>query len=175
MSLLEHRPGARRPSFSSRRAGATWRWLGAGALCLSVWTAGCEGPEPGAQATEAWVALAPLPSPEVFATQAVPLLERRCADGGCHGDGERFFSLYARGRRRLDPAETFRPTPLTPAELSADYDAALGFLDAPEAEATTLFRKALGELAHGGGVVFSHRADPEAQLLARALRSGGAP
>ncbi len=128
-------------------------------LLVAALLPACEGPGLGA--------LDPLPDPDraLFAAEAGPLLEKRCADVSCHGVDGRPFVLYATGRRRLDPADNFLPTPLEPEEVDANYDAVRGFLDADAPRRTTLLRKALGAMGHGGGAVFAHPTDPEMRAL----------
>ena len=137
------------------------------AVCAVFVLAGCAGLEPGAEPLPAGPSLA------VFAVEAAPLLERRCVDAGCHGDAARPFALYAPGRRRANPSDTFLNVPLTNAEFSANRDATLGFLVAEPLRDSTLLRKSLGELGHGGGVVFVHPSDPEVRALVRGLMAPG--
>jgi len=104
------------------------------------------------------------PSRAAFAELAGPLLAKRCCDASCHGDAQRPYALYAVGRRRLDPAETYASTPLTADEIEANYRATLGFVDAPRGRDTTLIQKALavgGPGGHRGGAVFEAPSDPE--------------
>lgn len=122
----------------------------------------CEGEPPGSFALLT-------PPRETFEAEAAPLLAKRCADVACHGT-PRPFSLYAVGRRRMDPRATYLADPLTPAELDANYHATLGFLDAPRPRDTTLLQKALGAGGpggHRGGAVFAAPSDPECRALAR--------
>ena len=112
----------------------------------------------------------PQPSRELFGDEAGPLLEKRCGDGACHGMAERGFAIYAGGRRRADPADTYSTEPLTLAEIDANYRATLGFLDAPRAVDTTLLEKALGTGGPGGhlgGAVFEAPSDPECRAIVR--------
>lgn len=132
-------------------------------LALATLAGACQGPGPG----EADLPFPP--APDVFTVEAGPLLERRCGDVTCHGAAARPFAIYAGGRRRLDPADTYLPEPLDPAEVAANYDAALGFLDAERPRDSTLLRKALAAMPHGGGAVFAHRSDPEVRALERGL------
>lgn len=124
---------------------------------LALVLAGCALPEEDDE---------PLPSPsrEVFADRIGPILEKRCCDAdSCHGVAERPYALYAVGRRRLDPAETYAATPLHPEEVDANYAATLGFVDAERGRETTLIRKALavgGPGGHRGGAIFEAPSDP---------------
>ena len=109
------------------------------------------------------------PSRATFTDEAEPLLEKRCADGACHGM-DRPYSLYAIGQRRQVAADIYSPKPLTDAEIDANYVATLGFLDAPRPVDTTLLRKALGQGGpggHRGGVVFEAPSDPECRAIVR--------
>ncbi len=99
----------------------------AGVALVAV-VAGCalESPEP--------VAL-PVGDAAMFAAQAEPVLERRCADASCHADADRAFALYSPGRRRADPARQFLVEPLTADELAANARVVAGFaLDPLRAE-----------------------------------------
>lgn len=108
------------------------------------------------------------PSRTAFALEAGPILAKRCGDFSCHGVDERPFSLYAVGRMRLASRDRYRPTPLSRAEVDANYGATLGFLDAPKGRDTTLVRKALGvggPGGHRGGAVFEAPSDPECKAV----------
>ena len=108
------------------------------------------------------------PSRAAFALEAGPILAKRCGDFSCHGDVDRPYSVYAVGRMRLDPRDLYRPTPLSRAEFNANYDATLGFLDAPRGRDTLLMRKALavgGPGGHRGGAVFEAPSDPECKAV----------
>jgi hypothetical protein len=110
----------------------------------------------------------PRPSRAAFRAEAGPILAERCGDFSCHGVADRPYSIFAVGRLRLDPADRYRPTPLSGVELDADYDATLGFLDAPRGRDTTLVRKALGiggPGGHRGGAVFEAPSDPECRAV----------
>lgn len=141
--------------------------LGCVSVCLFALGA-CEGPSPGL------TPLADSPALVTFARTAGPLLEKRCGDAGCHGFADRPFSLYAAGRRRANPADTFIAAPLTAEEIGANLDAVLGFLDTPSARDSMLLQKALGRLGHGGGAVFAHPSDPEFRALERGLTASAA-
>lgn len=130
--------------------------------------AACEGPSPGLSP------LADAPALETFARAAGPLLEKRCADASCHGFADRPFALYAAGRRRANPADTFIAAPLTEDEIAANLDAVLGFLDTPRVRDSMLLQKALGRLGHGGGAVFAHPTDPEFRAIEHALTASEA-
>ena len=120
---------------------------------------GCDGLAPGERS------LPGLPTPDVFAREAGPLLERRCGDVPCHGTDDRPFSIYARGRHRQAPADVFRTTSLSPDELQANRAAVRGFIDDRDMIRSTLLRKALADLPHAGGAVFAHASDPEVRAL----------
>ncbi len=111
-----------------------------------------------------------------FALEAGPILAERCGASLCHGNRVRPFALYAPGQHRRPPTTTYAKLPLDAAELDANYEATLGFLDSQRGTDTTLIRKALGVGGvggHGGGAIFEAPSDPEC----RALRAwiGGLP
>ncbi|MCK6573002.1 hypothetical protein L6V77_18120 [Myxococcota bacterium] len=142
----------------------TWPSARAASLLLPLgYLVACQGPAPGLDV------FAGVPDPVRFDTLAAPILERRCADVGCHGGDTRPYALYAVRRHRQDPADAFRATPLTLDERTANRVSAAGFVDATDPVDTILLKKALGALAHGGGAVFQHASDPEMMTLRRAL------
>jgi hypothetical protein len=101
-----------------------------------------------------------------FGDEVGPLLADRCGEAACHGRPERPFALYAAGARRMDAADTHRKTDLTPPEKHANYRSVLGFVDHPKPRDTTLLKKAIGELGHGGKKVFEAASDPAAVAVA---------
>lgn len=106
-----------------------------------------------------------LASEATFDAEVGPLLEGRCGDAACHGRPERPLPLYAPGARRLYPADTFWKGPLKPAEVAANYRAVLGFIDDARPRRTTLLRKAVGELGHGGKRIFEAWSDPACRAV----------
>ena len=127
-----------------------------------------------------WVALAgcgvdsgdsvPLraPSRATFDLEAGPLLAKRCGDFACHGKADRPLSLFATGRMRLAALDSGSASPLTSAEVDANYSATRGFLDASRATDTTLIREALGGGGgHKGGAVFAAPSDPQCRAIVR--------
>lgn len=115
------------------------------------------------------------PSRARFAEEAGPLLDRRCGDVSCHGVAERPYALFTPGRRRMDPADTYSQSPLTEAEIDANWRAALGFLDAPRGRDTTLVEKALGlggPGGHRGGAVYEAPSDPECKAIIAWIEGG---
>lgn len=80
----------------------------------------------------------PVGDAAVFAAQAEPVLERRCADASCHADADRAFALYSPGRRRADPERLFLREPLTADELAANARAVAGFALDPLRAGTSL-------------------------------------
>ncbi len=149
----------------------TW----AGFLALGAATAqlaGCETSQ--MNATQPLVPKKVVADRTTFAAEAAPLLETRCGDAMCHGRGDRPYALYAAGARRIQAADTFMKTPLTSAEVDANYWSTLGFVDASQPRATTLVLKAVGKLGHGGGPVFAAPSDPECEAVTNWL-SGEVP
>lgn len=96
-----------------------------------------------------------------FEAEAGVLLSKGCGDSACHGRADRPLRLFAVGRYRMITSERFSPKPLSKAEWDANYNAVLGFVDHPQPRQSTLMRKALGQLAHGGGVVMQAPSDPQ--------------
>jgi hypothetical protein len=133
---------------------------------VAILGAGCRGPSTG----ERPIPLGPL---DVFAAQVEPVLEARCAQGGCHGRADRPFVLFAPGQHRADPQRTHLAEPLTEAELlvNAQRLAVLAVEGAPER--SLALRKPLsigaGGLYHGGGDVFVDTTDAGYRVMARWL------
>lgn len=97
----------------------------------------------------------------LFVAEAGPLLSKGCGDPACHGRGDRPLRLFAVGRYRMITSQQFSPKPLSEAEWDANFNAVLGFVDHPTPRHSTLLRKALGQMAHGGGVVMQAPSDPQ--------------
>ncbi len=74
---------------------------------------------------------APIPLPvgdaTVFAAQAQPALDRRCAEPTCHADAARPLAIFSPGRRRADPAHLHLNEPLTSDELAGNARALAAF------------------------------------------------
>lgn len=122
----------------------------------------CEGPG----LASAPLAVGPL---DVFAREVEPVLEDRCAQGGCHGRADRPFSLYAPGQLRADPRRLHLAEPLTEGELATNARrvAALAVPGTPD-ESPALRKPlalAAGGAYHGGGDVFVDRTDPGYRVL----------
>jgi hypothetical protein len=121
-----------------------FRALGFAALAAA---AGCTTPD-GSFAV-------PRPDPVTFEQKAYPILLADCAYGGCHGDPERFFSVYGPGRTRL-VAGTPPYDPATAEELAISYARASSMLLSPDGvRRGPLLRKPLAVAAGGAG----HRGD----------------
>jgi len=140
-----------------------WLWL-----CL---LAGCQGdfaqPLPVAAVDEAY-----------FRCRVQPILTKSCAAFACHGDGRRYYRVFARNRLRLGGEETTRNAPLGSDERQANFRAASVLLDpvAPtspteswlvgkplEQAAGGLYHR--GALVFNGGNVFGTRDDPDFATL----------
>jgi hypothetical protein len=151
-------------------------------LALTIWISrGCVQPNP------------PEPAPDLdfafFRCEVQPVLVKQCAAPACHGNGKRFFRLYARNRLRLGGGPLDVNRPLREEEVQANYDAARALVDGLEApEDSMMVRKPLessqGGYYHGatrifrwgGANVFSSREDPGYQkLLAWAEGTSGDP
>lgn len=100
-----------------------------------------------------------------FEAEAGPLLSKGCGDSKCHGQANRPLRQFAVGRHRMVAADQFSPKPLSKAEWDANFNAVLGFVDHPQPRHSTLMRKALGQLAHGGGAVMQAPSDPQFRAL----------
>lgn len=148
------------------------------AIAWIALAAGC-GPMPG----ERPVRLGPL---DEFARSVEPVLESRCAQGGCHGRPDRPLALYAPGVHRLDPARTHLAERLSDEEVERNAVRLAALVEAPPAERSLALTKPLavaaGGVHHGGGEVFAEASDPGYRSMLRWLRAclppptdGGAP
>ncbi len=143
---------------AERRIGSS-RSLGALVAVLAL--AGCEGPGLGAGA----LALGPL---DVYAWEVEPVLEARCAQGGCHGRPDRPFVLFAPGVYRADPARTYLAEALSPAEIELNARRVAALAVPSDPESSLALRKPLsiegGGVYHGGGDVFADRTEGESKM-----------
>jgi hypothetical protein len=133
------------------------------ALLLSISTsAACEGP---AIVTHG-VVVGPL---DRFEVAVEPVLEQRCAQGGCHGRADRPFTLYAPGAYRADPSRVNLAEPLEAEELATNALRVAALASSTDPEASLVLRKPLalsaGGLHHGGGDVFVDRTDRDYRAI----------
>jgi hypothetical protein len=107
---------------------------------------------------------------DVFETQVQPVLEVRCAQGGCHGRPDRPFVLYAPGVYRRDPTRAGLDEPLDSVEISENALRVAALRDRVDVDRSPVLRKPLaGSSHHGGGVIFEARTEREYQVLRRWL------
>jgi hypothetical protein len=110
-----------------------------------------------------------------FRCRVQPVMAKSCATFACHGDGRRFYRVYARNRLRLGGDETTRNAQLSAEERAANFESAIALIDVEAPLQSFLVLKPL-ELAAGGyyhrgavifgqGNVFSDRSDPDFQTL----------
>jgi hypothetical protein len=110
-----------------------------------------------------------------FRCRVQPVLAKSCGAFACHGDGMRYFRVFARNRMRLAGAESDRNAKLRPEELSANFDAARAFVDTSNPDSSLLLLKPLdassggyfhrGATIFGAGNVFSSKDDPDFKTL----------
>ncbi len=139
--------------------GASVRWVTVLGLTALAASAGCES-----QVPPPWQQV-PAADRAAFEAEAGPLLSKGCGDSKCHGRAERPLRQFAVGRHRMVASEQFSPKPLSKAEWDANFNAILGFVDNPVPRRSTLLRKALGQMAHGGGAVMQAPSDPQFQAV----------
>lgn len=95
---------------------------------------------------------------EPFAELAQPVLETRCANPSCHGNGERPLAVFAVHRYRMDESSTFVDAPLTEEELRLNLlRAALFTVDLEHASDSMLLVKPRSR--HADVDVFTDDAD----------------
>lgn len=138
------------------------------ALTALVGLGACEGPGLDPRP----ISLGPM---DVFASDVEPVLETRCAQGGCHGRADRPFVLFAPGAHRLDPSRLHLAEALDPIEVETNARRLAVLADPAVPERSLALRKPLavsaGGVHHGGGDVFPDRSDPGYLALRRWLRS----
>jgi hypothetical protein len=110
-----------------------------------------------------------------FDCKVQPVLTKSCAMFVCHGDGRRFFRIYARNRLRLGGAERDRNAFLRADEREANYLAARAMVDAEDSSQSLLLLKPLqesaggyfhgGETKYGAGDVFATTDDADYAVL----------
>jgi hypothetical protein len=146
-------------------------WAMRSLVCLIVWLSlGCVQSNP------------PEPPPGLdfafFRCELQPVLVKQCATPACHGNGKRFFRLYARNRLRLGVSALDVNRPLREEEVRANYDASRALVDSLDRpEDSMMLRKPLessqGGYYHGatrifrssGANVFASPEDPGYQKL----------
>jgi len=133
-----------------------------------LWLAGCQSgfdaPLVGAAVDEPY-----------FRCRVQPILTRSCAALACHGDGRRYYRVFARNRLRLAGDESTRNRALADAERRANFVAAGVLVDPATPAQSWLLTKPLestagglyhrGALIFDGGNVFTTRDDPDFQTL----------
>ncbi|MFV8749653.1 hypothetical protein ACNOYE_03765 [Nannocystaceae bacterium ST9] len=139
------------------------RGLAIGLLAL---LAACEPPEASVDI--------PAADPDEFEAIVYPILLADCGFPACHGNPERFFTVYGPGRTRLSP-EQMPYDPPTPDELALSYTRARSMLISPEGvRKSPLLRKPLAVAAGGsrhagedawGANVFATKQDPRFEAL----------
>ena len=116
----------------------------------------------------------PAPQPQVdeafFRCDVQPVVTKWCSSFACHGDARRYFHVFARNRLRAQGTEAERNAPLTPAEMTANFESARAMLadglltQKPlEQEAGGYFHR--GATLFGEGNVFASESDPEWRVL----------
>lgn len=140
-------------------------------LPLTLVLSACAGPQPGSTPLQ-------LGSMSVFELEVQPMIEERCASGGCHGRPERPLSLYAPGAQRMDERRVHLDEPLTDVELERNARRLAAFAQGVDPEDSALLCKPLAQRAggchHRASDVFADRSDPGYRLLRDWLRADAA-
>lgn len=97
----------------------------------------------------------PSASAQVFQERVYPVLLADCAFTACHGNKDRFFSVFGPGRARLDPTtDIFAPA--TPGELAHSFTRAESMLVGPRGPKSSLLVRKPVPLDQGGA---GHKGD----------------
>jgi len=127
---------------------ARWARLAALALAAGCVQGGIEDPAPEPKVDEAY-----------FRCKVQPVLTKSCAAFACHGDGQRYFRLYARNRLRDGGTEAERNALLRDSERAFNFASARAFVDAVQSDQSLLLLKPLDQVAggyyHGGAAEFN--------------------
>jgi hypothetical protein len=121
-------------------------------LCSGIWLwSGCVQNNPVESPPELDFAF--------FRCEVQPVLVKQCATPACHGNGKRFFRLYARNRLRLGGGPLEVNQPLREDEVRANYDATIALVDSLDSpRQSMMLRKPLessaGGYYHGATRVF---------------------
>lgn len=118
----------------------------------------------------------PLPALDepYFRCRVQPILTKSCSAFACHGDGKRFFRIFARNRLRYGGTEEQRNAFLRPEERAFNFNAARAVVDPNDPSASLLLLKPLeqsaggyyhGALPLGTSDVFPNRDDPDFKTL----------
>jgi hypothetical protein len=121
---------------------------------------------------------APLPPLDeaYFRCHVQPVLTESCSMFACHGDGSRYFRIYARNRLRYGIAgEAQRNAQLNDAERAFNFASARAFIDVSARDRSLLLKKPLeidaggafhrGATLYGAGNVFSTEKSADYQTL----------
>lgn len=119
---------------------------------------------------------APLPALDepYFRCRVQPVLTRSCSAFACHGDGRRFFRVFARNRLRLGGTEAERNAFLRADERAYNFDSARAVVNAADPSQSLLLRKPLettaggyyhGATLRGTSDVFAGEDDPDFKVL----------
>jgi len=120
-----------------------------------------------------------------FRCQVQPVIAARCAFMACHGNAGRPLRLYAEQRYRLGISWDDYETPITDAELAANFKMVGGFVSTKSGEANLLSEKPLdtrtgglfhrGKDLYGSDDVFLGVDDPGYRILTRFIAGERAP
>ena len=112
-----------------------------------------------------------------FDCKVQPVLTKYCSAFACHGDGRRYYRIYARNRLRRGGTEQERNAFMREAEREANFIASRVLIDQDNPRQSIFLLKPLqqsaggyyhgGETKFGQGDVFADREDPDFKILER--------
>jgi hypothetical protein len=140
-------------------------------LVMALLVAVAAGCQPGLDQPRASASL----DVSYFRCRVQPVLAKSCATFACHGDGRRYFRVYARNRLRLTGDETTRNAAMSDDEYTANFDSARALVDPANPGDSFFLKKPLetaaggyyhrGALIYAAGNVFATREDPDFAVL----------
>lgn len=138
----------------------------------------------GCQELDAPAATTPLDE-AFFRCEVQPVLTKSCGAFACHGDAERYYTIFSRNRLRFGGGEEERNAQMREQERAFNYQATSAQVDPEQPDQSWLLLKPLDEQVggyfHGGetqfgmGDVFTDPEDPDLETLREWVLGATAP